>query len=204
MQGLVYIELISRRPEVSVEAFHFVAGRPEAWSGEYEQDALVLNLGRTFRAGPLPEYVTVWYTRGRGLERIGEWEEIFDRGDAVALEEIFALGARIDRAGCFEALLEPVPRRDGLYYAEFLEFAAGADRGEVTAFYEERRDRSGLELNLLCDRIGMLGPGARALAIWNVGSWDRLQSVAVELDGLERPVELVDAGIYRDVGSETL
>ena len=70
---LVYVEFISRRPGVSVEAFYFAAGRGQpGWSNEHADDVLLLNLGRTFRTGPEPEYVAVGYTPGSGLERIGD------------------------------------------------------------------------------------------------------------------------------------
>ncbi len=203
---LVYVEFISRRPGVSVEAFHFAAGRGQTgWSNEHADDVLLLNLGRTFRTGPEPEYVAVWYTPGSGLERIGEWERIFASGEADHLEETFRLAARIDTAGCYEPLLEPVRGRDGLYYGEYLDLVAGATRDDVASFFSERRGRHpGVELNLLCDRIGKLGPDPRALAIWNAASWDRVDALARELDGIESPVRLVSAGLYRDLGQETL
>jgi hypothetical protein len=203
---LVYIEYISRRPGVSLEAFHFAAGRlPEGWSGEHSDDRLVLSLGRTFRTGPEPEYLAVWYTPGAGLERVGEWERIFQAGEADHLEETFKLAARIDTAGCYDPLLEPVARRGALYYAEFFAFGPGASRDDVRAFYEERRDRhADLELNLLVDRIGRLGPEPRALAVWSLPSWERLDAVARELDGDGGPVRLEAGGIYRDIGAETL
>ena len=129
---LVYIEYISRRPGVSLEAFHEVAGRGQtAWAGEYGDDQLVLNVGRTWRMGPEPEYVAVWYNAAAGLERIAEWERIFTSGEAAQFEEPFKLAARIDAAGCYEPLLDPVPGDGGPYYAEFFEPAAGASRDEV-------------------------------------------------------------------------
>ena len=136
---LVYVEYISRRPGVSVEAFHFAAGRGQhGWSSEHSEDVLLLNLGRTFRTGPEPEYVAVWYSRKAGLERIGEWERIFASGEADHLEETFRLAARIDTAGSYEPLLEPVEGRDGLYYGEYLDFAPGVGRDEVAAFFSQR------------------------------------------------------------------
>ena len=201
---LVYIEYISRLPGVSLEQFHFAAGRQDSWSEDHADDVLVLNVGRTFRTGPEPSYMAVWYTASAGLERIGDWEEVFRSGAADELEETFKLGARIDKAGCYEPLLEPIHRREGLYYAEFLDFAPDVDRDAVRAFYEERRARSGLELDLLCDRIGRLGPEPRALAVWNAESWERIDALARELDGIDAPVHLVDAGLYRDLGQETL
>jgi hypothetical protein len=203
---LVYIEFISRRPGVSVEAFHFAAGRGQTgWSSEHSDDVLLLNLGRTFRTGPEPEYVAVWYTPAAGLERVGEWERIFASGEADHLEETFRLAARIDRAGCYEPLLEPVPGRDGLYYGEYLDVAPSATREELAAFFESRRDRhDALTLNLACDRIGGLGPGPRCLAVWTLPGWEALDSIARDLDGVDDPVRLIEGALYRDLGAETL
>jgi hypothetical protein len=139
---------------------------------------------------------------GAGLERIGEWERIFASGEADHFEETFRLAARIDTAGCYEPLLEPVRGRDGLYYCEYLEFAAGATREDVAAFFAERRDRhNGLTLNLLCDRIGALGPDPRCLAVWTVPGWGALEDVVRELDEVDRPVRLVHGALYRDLGA---
>jgi len=202
---LVYIEFISRLPGVSLEAFHFAAGRQGAWSGEYAEDRLLLNLGRTFRTGPEPEYLAVWYTPESGLERIGEWEAVFKSGVADHLEEPFKLAARIDKAGCYEPLVEPVPGRGGLYYGEYLDVASGAGRDEVRAFFESRAARrDGFTLNLLCDRIGKLGPQPRLVAFWTVPSWEALDGIARDLDGVEAPVRLVEGAFYRDLGEETL
>jgi hypothetical protein len=203
---LVYIEYISRLPGVSLEAFHFAAGRGQhGWSGEYADDQLVLNIARTFRTGPEPGYLAVWYTAGAGLERIGAWERIFRSGEADHFEEPFRLAARIESAGCYEPLLEPVPQRGRLYYGEYLDFAPGASRDAVRSFFERRRERDdGLELNLLVDRIGRLGPEPRCLAVWSTDSYGDLDTIARELDTVAEPVRLVVAGLYRDLGEETL
>jgi hypothetical protein len=203
---LVYIEFISRRAGVSLEAFQFAAGRGQTgWSAEHSDDVLLLNLGRTFRLGPEPEYVAAWYTPGAGLERIGDWERIFGSGEADHLEETFRLAARIDKAGCYEPLVEPVAGRDGLYYAEYLDLEPGATRDDVRAAFGERRARhGGAVLNLLCDRIGALGPEPRALAVWTLPSWDALDALARDLDGAASPVRLVEGALYRDLGAETI
>jgi hypothetical protein len=202
---LVYIEYISRRPGVSLEAFHEVAGRGQtAWAGEYGEDQLVLNLGRTWRVGPEPEYVAVWYNAAAGLERIAEWERIFTSGEAARFEEPFKLAARIDAAGCYEPLLDPVPGGGGPYYAEFFEPAARASGDAVRSFFDERRRRSGLELNLLVQRIGRLGPDPAGLAVWTLPSYSTLTAVARELDGVAEPVRLASAALYADLGKEIL
>jgi hypothetical protein len=202
---LVYIEYISRRPGVSLEAFHEVAGRGQSgWAGEYEDDQLVLNLARTWRIGPEPEYVAVWYNAASGLERIEEWERVFTSGEASHFEEPFKLAARIDSAGCYEPLLEPVAGAGGPYYAELFEPALGASASAVRSFYEDRRARSGLTLNLLVERIGRLGPEPQGLAIWSIPTYGELGPIATELDGLTEPVRLVDAALYADLGREIL
>jgi hypothetical protein len=202
---LVYIEYISRRPGVSLDAFHEVAGRGQTgWAGKYGDDQLVLNIGRTWRVGPEPEYVAVWYNADAGLERIAEWERIFTSGEAARFEEPFKLAARIDAAGCYEALLDPVPGGGGPYYAEFFEPAAGASGDAVQSFFDERRSRSGLELNLLVERIGRLGPEPAGLAVWTLPAYGTLTAVARELDGTVEPVRLVNAALYADLGKEIL
>ena len=204
--SLIYIEFISRRPGVSLEAFHAVAGGgQEGWAGDYDADVAVLNVGRTWRMGPEPEYLTAWYSPSAGLERLDEWERIFKAGDAAHFEEPFRLAARIDRSGVYEPLLEPVVGTLGRYYAEFFEVARDATRDDVRASFEERAARhTELELNLLCDRVGQLGPEPRGLAFWGAPSYGALDAIARELDGVEHPIRLVTAALYNDFGAETL
>lgn len=201
----VYVEFISRLPSVSLRAFHFAAGGQDAWSGEHSEDYLMLNLGRTFRLGPEPEYMAVWYTPERGVDRIGDWEAIFRSGAADHLEETFKLGARIDKAGCYDPLLEPVRGRGALYYAEYLDFAPLTGHDDVRSFFSERAARhADCTLHLLADRIGKLGPEPRCVAVWGLPSWAEVDGVARELDPVDSPVRLVSAGMYRDLGNETL
>lgn len=204
--ALIYIEFISRRPGVALDAFHSVAGGGQTgWAGDYDADVPVLNLGRTWRMGPEPEYLTVWYSPDAGLERLDEWERIFKAGDAASFEEPFRLAARIDRAGAYEPLLEPVNGTRGTYYAEFFDHAPGATRDDVRAAYEERAARHGeLELNLLIDRIGHLGPDPRGLAFWGTTSYGALEAIVREVGDDDGPVRLVTAGFYNDFGAETL
>src|SRR5689334_23778934 len=69
----VYIEYISRRPGVPLQSFHAIAGPGQGrWAGQYPEDRLILNIGRTWRLGPEPEYLAVWHTPGKGVERLGE------------------------------------------------------------------------------------------------------------------------------------
>jgi hypothetical protein len=203
---LVYIEYISRRPGVSLEGFHgIIGGGQSGWAGEYAEDRLVLNLARTWRLGPEPEYLTVWYTPDAGLERLSEWEKAFTSGEVAAFEEPFRVAGRIDVAGCYEPLLEPVAGERGPYYAEYFDFARGVSRDEVRSYFGERRERHrDFELNLLVDRIGKLGPDPRGLAVWSLPSYAALEGIARELDGVEEPVRLINVALYANFGQEIL
>jgi hypothetical protein len=202
----VYIEYISRRPGIPLDAFHAVAGRGQAaWAAEYGDDRLILNIGRTWRLGSEPEYIAVWDTPGKGAARLGQWADIFASGEADHLELPFTAVGRIDVAGFYEPLLEPVAGSGPIYYGEFFDVASGASREDVATFFRERAERhSQRVLNVAADRIGKLGPDPRGIAFWQLRAYEDLDSIAVELDGTEAPVRLVRAGVYADIGNEVL
>lgn len=201
--GLVYIEYISRLPGIDLETFRAQAAQgQEGWDSGYE-DELVLSVGRTWRLGPDPGYMTVWHTPTAGLDRINAWDRIFRSGEADDLEQPFFQVARIDVAGCYDPLLEPVPARNGTYYAEF--FAAHDTADAVRSFYESRaKQHPEFTLNLLVQRIGKLAPEPGGLAVWTIPDFAALDSVATELDGVNAPVRLFAAGTYADFGREIL
>jgi hypothetical protein len=115
------------------------------------------------------------------------------------------MAARIDVAGCYEPLLEPIAGSKGPYYGEHFDLARGATRDDVRAFYEARRERHAeLELDLLVDRIGKLGPDPRGLAIWRAPSLGSLETIARELDGVETPIRLVTASFWENLGEEEI
>src|SRR5262245_11235973 len=123
---MIYIEFTSRRPqaglredtrgalapesfESQLQRFHaaVLAGQ-STWEGSWSEDQLVLSIGRTWRLGPEPEYMTVWHTPGAGLARIDDWDKVFRSGQADEIEKPFRELALIERAGCYDALLSPV------------------------------------------------------------------------------------------------
>src|SRR5688572_2590638 len=146
---MIYIEFTSRRPQPGVrenergalalesfesqlQRFHraVLAGQ-SGWESSWSEDRLILSVGRTWRLGPEPEYLTVWHTPTAGLARIDDWDKVFRSGEADEVEKPFREVAWIECAGCYEALLDPVrqpsevkehnatgPR---IYYAEFFE-----------------------------------------------------------------------------------
>ena len=218
---MIYIEFTSRRPqpglrendrgtlavesfESQLERFHraVVAGQ-SGWEGSWSEDQMILSMGRTWRLGPEPEYLTVWYTPTAGLGRLDDWDKVFRSGEADALEKPFRELARIDRAGCYEALLEPVRQQSGIYYAEFFEPAGSDD--EIRALYSKRAvSHPNLTLALCIVRIGKLAPDPGGLAVWTLPSYGALAAIARDLDDISKPVRLATAGVYNDVGREIL
>lgn len=203
---LVYIEFISRRQGVGLSEFHAVAGGGQTgWAGDYQDDIALLDLGKSWRIGPDPEYLGVWYTPGSGLERIDFWEETFRSGDADAYEQPFRLAARIDRAGCYDPILEPIRGTSERYYAEWFEPAKGVSKDALAQFFEARREMyPDFDLNLVCTRVGHLGPDPRGLAVWGVPSWGSVDAIARELDEVDQPISLVTASFYATFGREQL
>ena len=164
---------------------------------------MMLSIGRTWRLGPEPEYMTVWHTPTAGLGRIDDWDKIFRSGEANDLEKPFSELARIERAGCYEALLDPVRQKNGIYYAEFFEPVGTHDA--IREFYVKRAgSHPKLTLALCVARVGKLAPDPGGLAVWTLPSYSALAAIARDLDGISEPVRLTTAGVYNDVGREIL
>jgi hypothetical protein len=202
---MIYIEYISRRPGVSLPEFYAGARAGQTgWAEGYSEDVLLLNVGRTWRVGPQPEYMTIWYSPRAGLERLDAWQEIFESGEAAAVEESFATVARIDAAGCYEALAQPVADSSGPYYVEFFEPTPGVSAVELVTQLERRAaDAAGARLVLAVERIGCLGPDPACLAFWQLPRFSALEQVARRRVDEDSP-RVVAAGLYADFGREIL
>lgn len=200
-----YIEYISRLPGVSLDDFYEgAAGVPQTWDAEHD-DQLLLNIGRTWRVGPLPEYLHVWYNPSAGIERLDHWQHVFSSGEADTLREQFGRVGRVDRAGLYIPLLEPIAGSGGPYYGEYFDFAPGATREGVCAFYGQRRiAHPEWTLNLLVDRLCKLGPEPRGLAVWSLLRFEDLDSIAADHDASDAPIRLVTSGLYADLAKEIL
>jgi len=217
---MIYVEYTSRRPqpglredntgtltlesfESQLQRFHraMLAGT-SGWENSWSEDQLILHVGRTWRLGPEPEYMTVWHAP-TGLARLDEWDRVFRSGEADAVEKPFREVARIDRAGCYEALVEPIRAQGGIYYAELFE-PVGSNHEIRDLFVERAGSHASMTLALCCARIGKLGPDPGGLAVWTLPSYGALGEIARELDGVNAPVRLATASVYNDVGKEIL
>jgi hypothetical protein len=218
---MLYIEFTSRRPQPGVretdsgtlslepfasqlQRFHraVLAGQ-SGWESSWSQDQMIFSIGRTWRLGPEPEYLTVWYTPTAGLKRIDDWDEVFRSGEADEIDKPFRELARIDRAGCYDALLDPKRQQNGIYYAEFFE-PVGSDDVIRELYGKRAAAHPDLTLALCAVRIGKLAPDPGGLAVWTLPSYGALASIARDLDDTNDPVRLETAGVYNDVGREIL
>jgi hypothetical protein len=91
----------------------------------------------------------------------------------------------------------------GIYYLEM--FRPVKPATAIRRFFEERAPiHQSFTLNLLVQRLGRLAPDPGGLAIWTLPDFASLGEIAQELDGVSEPIELVQTGVYVDVGQEVV
>jgi hypothetical protein len=201
---LLYAEFFNRLPGVPLDEFHRVAESVGAWAVANADDDLVLNIGRTWRVGPEPEYLCVWHSKQHGLDRIDDWEHLFAeaRGSAGDDGDFFSV-ARIARAGCYTVPIVPRAGSRGRYYVEWLEIERSAADDEIAACFQRRaRTHASLELNVVARPLGPMAPRGQGFAVWGLASWGDAQLLATERFETSGPVHVVDASLYADLGRE--
>jgi len=203
---MVYVEYISRRPGIDLADFQATFKTvQQGWESSFSEDQLILNAARTWRLGPEPEYLTVWFSPNKTFDCLDDWERVFRARDSASYgyDSPLRRVARMDYAGCYEPLMTPIRGRTGIYYAEM--FRPSEPAPAIRRFFEERvpthRD---FTLNLLVRRFGRLAPDPGGLAIWTLPTFASLDEIVQELEEVSEPVELVRAGIYVDVGEEVV
>jgi hypothetical protein len=204
--SLIYVEYTSRRPGIALHEFHAgVREGQSGWAGEYGADVLLLNVGRTWRIGPHPEYLTVWYSEHAGLERLDEWQSIFESGQAKEFESSFSRVAVIDSAGCYEPLVAPARGATGPYAIEFFTPRAEATSDDLAAEIGARQaNLPDAALRIAARRIGSLGPDPAGLLVWELPSFAAVQRIVDTAPGTESPISVVATGLYANVGREIL
>lgn len=204
--ALIYVEYTSRRPGVALEDFHSgVREGQSGWADDFEVDVLLLTIARTWRIGPRPEYLTVWYSARAGLERLDEWQAIFESGQAQHLEDSFSRVASIDAAGCYEPLLTPTPGEKGPYAVEFFTTRDGATADDVAAAITAR-DAALPEatVRVAAERIGSLGPEPPGFVVWEVSRFAAVRQIVDTAPGPGSELAVVSTGLYANVGQEIL
>ncbi len=126
------------------------------------------------------------HARGRGSSASASGSGSSPRARPITSRRRSGSAARIDTAGCYEPLLEPVQGRDGLYYGEYLDFAPGVARDDVASFFSRAARPASRCLSSTCSATGSAGSG-RTRAASRSGrclAGMALDGVARELDGV--------------------
>jgi len=203
---MVYVEYISRLPGIDLVDFQTTIKMvQQGWESSFSEDQLILNVARTWRLGPEPEYFTVWFSPNSTFDRLDCWERTFRarKSDSYGYGSPLRRVARMDYAGCYEPMLTPIRAKTGIYYVEM--FRPIKASTAIRRFFEERApNHRGFTLNLLVRRLGRLAPDPGGLAVWTLPNFAALGEIAEELEGVNEPVELVRSGVYVDVGEEVV
>jgi hypothetical protein len=123
-----------------------------------------LNAARTWRLGPEPEYLTVWFSPNKSFDCLDDWERVFRARDSTSYgyDSPLRQVARMDYAGCYEPLITPLRARMGIYYLEM--FRPVKPATAIQRFFEERAPiHQSFTLNLLVQRLGRLAPDSGGL-----------------------------------------
>lgn len=100
---MYYIEFVERNPGVSQERFHEVVKMSsERWAREHPEDELVMNIGRTWRLGPKPTYMTIW--KIKDFSALQGWNDEFQKPGVLRKHSEFTEVATIVDAGLYEDL----------------------------------------------------------------------------------------------------
>ena len=104
---MYYIEFIEKNEGVSQQEFQQVTrASNEKWAEDHPDDELVMMIGRTWRLGPRPTYMTIW--RIKDFTALEVWKEEFRKAKILEEHAEFrAVGTIVD-AGVYEDLGDEV------------------------------------------------------------------------------------------------
>ena len=197
---MIYLEFIDWDRAIPVEVFRYMSPQ-EQWSEP--GDEKVINIGRHKGIGGHPAYLSGWRIRGFG--RLDEWDRHFKSPEAHAdiSEKATFLAMNFDYCALYDdLLLGPLP--DGnLHLVENFEPADDLADDSFLAHQRERAADDGhARLAVVLRKIGLLGPGPAAMAIWTFADFESLEPFARAVpSGDRRPAS---AGLYRNIGDELM
>lgn len=199
---MIYAELIERDRFMPIEIFRQL-GDQSSWTAA--EDRLVGSFGRTMRLGPMPSYLALWQCHG--LSRLDEWESHFrsPAGHMDVAEMATHRAIHIQHGACYDELAVSLPVDQArLFVIEHVPVHSRVASAELLAAFQARaRDRSEARLHFLLRRIGRLGPGAPALAIWSFADYASLEGFERARDD-DDPFRPDEVGVYRWFGREVL
>ena len=102
-----YIEFLECKSGIAQERFQSVVQMAsERWANDHPDDELLLNIGRTWRLGPRPTYMTVW--KIKDLATLERWNSSFKESSIMENHREFEEVATIVDAGLYADLGEEV------------------------------------------------------------------------------------------------
>jgi hypothetical protein len=100
---MYYIEFIESKPAVDQQDFQKVVSMAnKRWAREHPDDELVMTIGRTWRLGPKPPYMTIWKIKDATV--LQRWTEEFRTQRTLENHAEFGEVATIVDAGLYEDL----------------------------------------------------------------------------------------------------
>ncbi len=198
---MIYAEFIERDRRIPLE-IHHVFSRQEQWSGD--GDEKVVNIARTKAIGPPPACLCCW--RIRDISRMDEWEAHFrsaeGRQDVAEWATYHALD--FQRAGLYDEVIETAMPAEGLHLVEFFRPDETVPDEEIRRHFAERgKAHSAGRPSALLRRVGLLGPDPGGVAIWTFPNYAQMEKMARDAHG-ESPLKPTAAGLYRNVGQESI
>ena len=198
---MIYMEFVERDRWVPIEVFRHLGNQQSSWA-EGSVDRMVLQLGRTLRFGPRPSYLCLWDIPDIG--RLDAWEEYFQSPAAFENRRSQAMhrSINIDRAGLYDILHRANSAEASVYIVEYCEPLKVED-SEIQQIFSDRSTRHReLQLIFLLRRLGHLGPDPALMSIWGAPTYIAAEPLLREASWDK--VQLVDVGVYRSFGAETL
>jgi hypothetical protein len=197
---VIYLEFIERDRWMPIEIFRLLGDQEMSWV-ECAVDKMVLQLGRTLRLGPQPSYLCLWDIAD--ISRLDDWEAYFQ---SVAARQNWRSQAmhraiHIARAGLYDTLQQDNDMQSPLYVVEYC--AARGEDAKIRETFAERGARhADLRQIFLLRRLGRLGPDPDLISVWGAPSYAAAEPL-IRTAG-QPDLDLVDIGIYRRFGEETL
>jgi len=198
---MIYIEFIDRDRSMPIEIFRRLGNQGSDWA-EGSEDRMLLQLGRTLRLGPVPNYLCLWEIPD--LQRLDAWEDYFRSPAAAMNSRSLAMhrAIHIQRAGLYDALFRATSLEAPLYIVEYLE-PGHADADQIRSAVAKRAARHApLAPLLLLRRLGRAGPDPALLCVWSTPGWEASEALLREEPANQ--MRLVDLGVYRRFGQEVL
>jgi hypothetical protein len=205
---MIYLEFIERDRFVPIELFRYMGNQDAIWV-QKETDRLLLQLGRTFRFGPMPSYLAFWQIAT--MDRFDVWQEYFTSDAAFRNHRSIAMhrAVHVQRAGLYDELMMDLADsrardEDMSWYIEYFDAAASETDAAVHGAFRQRAGGfHDVKLELLLRRVGMLGPDPAHLAVWSSSKFENFERLIRSAPGASG-AQIKQAGLYRHHGNETV